>query len=81
MNIDKITQPFTEIFPGDFSGNTIQRNTPKVLFSTVDPVGFENSETIIFNEKLSEEIGLGKLDEKDFQFLAATNLPENIKTY
>ncbi|MCX8522503.1 YdiU family protein [Chryseobacterium formosus] len=81
MNIDKITQPFTEIFPGDFSGNTIQRNTPKVLFSTVEPVGFENPETIIFNEKLSEEIGLGKLDEKDFQFLAATNLPENIKTY
>lgn len=81
MNIDKITQPFTEIFPGDFSGNTIQRNTPKVLFSTVDPVGFENPKTIIFNEKLSEEIGLGKFDEKDAQFLAATHLSENIKTY
>jgi len=81
MNIDKITHPFTEIFPGDFSGNTIQRNTPKVLFSTVEPVGFENPELIIFNEKLSEEIGLGKLNEKDIDFLAATNLPENIKTY
>ena len=81
MNIDKITQPFTEIFPGDFSENTIQRNTPKVLFSTVEPVGFENPELIIFNEKLSKEIGLGKLDEKDVDFLAATNLPENIKTY
>ncbi|MFY1045443.1 protein adenylyltransferase SelO [Chryseobacterium sp. GP-SGM7] len=81
MNIDKITQPFIEIFPGDFSGNTIQRSTPKVLFSTVEPVGFEHPETIIFNEKLSEEIGLGKLDEKDFQFLAATHLSENIKTY
>ncbi|MBW3520605.1 YdiU family protein [Chryseobacterium sp. NKUCC03_KSP] len=81
MNIDKITQPFTEIFPGDLSGNTIQRNTPKVLFSTVEPVGFENPETIIFNEKLSEEIGLGKFNENDIQFLAATNLPKNIKTY
>lgn len=81
MNIDKITHPFTEIFPGDLSGNTIQRNTPKVLFSTVEPVGFENPELIIFNEKLSEEIGLGKLNEKDIDFLAATNLPENIKTY
>lgn len=81
MNIDKITQPFTEIFPGDFSGNTIQRNTPKVLFSTIEPAGFENPELIIFNEKLSEEIGLGKLDEKDIDFLAATNLSENIKTY
>lgn len=81
MNIDKITQPFTEIFPGDFSGNTIQRNTPKVLFSTIDPVGFENPELIILNEKLSEEIGLGKFNEDDLDFLAATNLPENIKTY
>lgn len=81
MNIDKITQPFTEIFPGDFSGNTIQRNTPKVLFSTVEPVGFENPELIIFNEKLSEEIGLGKFNENDLNFLTATNLPENIKTY
>lgn len=81
MNIDKITQPFTEIFPGDFSGNTIQRNTPKVLFSTVEPVGFENPELIIFNEKLSEEIGLGKFNEDDLNFLAATHLPENIKTY
>ncbi|WP_404984405.1 YdiU family protein [Chryseobacterium sp. M5] len=81
MNIDKITQPFTEIFPGDFSGNTIQRNTPKVLFSTVEPVGFENPELIIFNEKLSEEIGLGKFNEDDLNFLVATHLPENIKTY
>ncbi|MFL9834155.1 protein adenylyltransferase SelO [Chryseobacterium terrae] len=81
MNIDKITQPFTEIFPGDFSGNTIQRNIPKVLFSTVEPVGFENPELIIFNEKLSEEIGLGKFNESDLNFLTATNLPENIKTY
>lgn len=81
MNIDKITQPFTEIFPGDFSGNTIQRNTPKVLFSTVEPVGFENPELIIFNEKLSEEIGLGKFNEDDLNFLAAIHLPENIKTY
>lgn len=81
MNIDKITQPFTEIFPGDFSGNTIQRNTPKVLFSTVEPVGFENPELIIFNEKLSEEIGLGKFNENYVNFLAASHLPENIKTY
>jgi uncharacterized protein YdiU (UPF0061 family) len=81
MNIDKITQPFIKIFPGDFSGNTLQRNTPKVLFSTTEPVGFENPELIIFNEKLSEEIGLGKFNGNDLNFLAATNLPENIKTY
>jgi uncharacterized protein YdiU (UPF0061 family) len=81
MNIKNITQPFIKIFPGDLSGNPIQRNTPKVLFSTVAPVGFENPKLIIFNETLSEEIGLGKLEEKDKAFLVGNNLPENIQTY
>lgn len=81
MNLKNIKQPFIEIFPGDFSGNTIQRNTPKVLFSTVDPVGFDEPKMIVFNEKLSEEIGLGKFEEKDVNFLVGNNLPENIKTY
>jgi len=81
MNIENIKQPFIKIFPGDFSGNTIQRNTPKVLFSTINPVGFEKPELIVFNEKLSEEIGLGKFEEKDLDFLVGNNLPENIQTY
>lgn len=81
MNIENIKQPFIKMFPGDFSGNTIQRNTPKVLFSTVDPVGFENPALIAFNEELSEEIGLGKFEEKDLDFLVGNNLPENIQTY
>lgn len=81
MNIANIKQPFIKIFPGDFSGNAIQRNTPKVLFSTINPVGFENPELIICNEKLSEEIGLGEYQEKDLDFLVGNNLPENIQTY
>ncbi len=81
MNLKNIKQPFIEAFPGDFSKNPIQRNTPKVLFSTVDPVGFDEPKLIVFNEKLSEEIGLGKLDDHDHDFLVGNNLPENIKTY
>ena len=82
MNLDQIKQPFIENFPGDFSGNARQRQTPKVLFSTVKIKGFENPELIAFNEKLSEEIGLGKIESKaDTQFLNASKLPENIKTY
>jgi uncharacterized protein YdiU (UPF0061 family) len=81
MNIDKIEQPFIKIFPGDFSGNPMQRNTPKVLFATIDPVGFDHPKLIAFNETLSEEIGLGKFEEKDLDFLVGNNLPENIKTY
>lgn len=82
MNFDKIQQPFIQNFPGDFSGNTIQRQTPKVLFSTVNPSEFENPELLIFNHKLAQEIGLGSFDEKqDVGFLVGNHLPENIKTY
>jgi len=81
MNLKNITHPFTETFPGDLSKNPIQRATPKVLFAAIDPVGFDHPELIVFNEKLSEEIGLGQLEEKDIDFLVGNNLPENIKTY
>jgi hypothetical protein len=39
-----------------------------VLFSTVVPVEFKNPELIVFNEKLSKEIGLGSYEEKDLGF-------------
>jgi uncharacterized protein YdiU (UPF0061 family) len=81
MNIEQIRQPFTDIFPGDLSGNTMQRNTPKVLFVSVQPAGFDNPKLIAFNKNLSEEIGLGKYEEKDLDFLVGNNLPENVKTY
>lgn len=81
MNIEQIRQPFTDIFPGDISGNTIQRNTPKVLFATVEPAGFDGPKLIAFNQTLSEEIGLGTYEEKDLDFLVGNNLPENIRTY
>lgn len=81
MNIEQIRQPFTDIFPGDLSGNTMQRNTPKVLFATVKPAGFDGPKLIAFNESLSEEIGLGEYEEKDLDFLVGNNLPENVKTY
>ena len=69
MNLQNITQQYLKIFPGDFSGNPQQRQTPKVLFSTVETVGFDHPEIIIFNEKLSDEIGLGKFQKNDFNFL------------
>ena len=82
MNLYKIKQPFTEQFPGDFSGDTMQRQTPKILFSTVQPSGFENPELILFNQKLSDEVGLGKYNEdSDLNFLVGTDLPQNVKTY
>ncbi len=64
MNIERISQPFIKKFPGDFSNNPMQRNTPKVLFSTSKPAGFDKPQLIAFNEPLSEEIGLGRFEEK-----------------
>ena len=49
MNLDRITQQYLEIFPGDFSENPRQRQTPKILFATTDIVHFKNPELIAFN--------------------------------
>lgn len=82
MNLHKITSPYFDLFPGDLSGNTRQRQTPKVLYSTTRIAGFPDAELIHFNEKLSDEIGIGGLEnETDQNFLNASSLPENIKTY
>ena len=82
MNLDKITQQYLDKFPGDFSGNPMQRQTPKVLFSTTDIVEFQNTELLVFNERLSEEIGLGKVEnEEDLKFMNAERIPKNLKTY
>ena len=82
MNLDQIKQPFLHLFPGDISGNPQQRQTPKVLYSLVEIMKFDEAELLSFNEKLSEEIGLGKIEnEEDLDFLNATKLPENMKTY
>ncbi len=81
MNIQKITQKYLDIFPGDHSGSLQQRQTPNVLFSTVRPVGFERPKLLLFNHELSEQIGLGTFDCKDLSFLAATDLPENVRTF
>ena len=82
MNLDQIQQSFIQNFPGDFSGNPMQRQTPKMLFATVNPVGFPEAELLVFNEKLSEEIGLGKIEnQNDVDFLCAKKIPSEIKTY
>lgn len=81
MNIERIRQPFFKKFPGDFSNNPMQRNTPKVLFATIKPAGFDKPELIAFNAELSEEIGLGKFEDKDLDFLVGNHLPENVQTY
>ena len=84
MKLNNIQQPFIKIFSGDFSKNPAQRITPKVLFSIIDPIGFPDAEIILFNEKLSEEIGLGKMNpdsEIDRNFLTGTEIPSDLQTY
>ena len=82
MNLNKITQQYLEIFPGDFSGNIVQRQTPKMMFAKVEPVGFPDAKIIDFNENLAEEIGLGKIENSlDEDFLNANIQNLNLKTY
>ena len=82
MNLDKITQRYLELFPGDFSGNPVQRQTPNFFFALTDIYGFKKAQLLHFNENLAKEIGLGKIEnQEDTDFLNATKLPENVKTF
>ncbi|WP_028121708.1 protein adenylyltransferase SelO [Epilithonimonas tenax] len=80
MKLNLITQKWTALFPGDLSGNTMQRQTPDVLFCSVKPAEFTGAELIDFNENLAEEIGLGRLED-DRAFLAAQDLPDHVSSY
>ena len=82
MNLKNITQQYYTLFPADLSGNTMQRQTPRVLLAAVDIEKFQTPELILFNEKLAEQIGLGKIeDEQDTMFLNAAYIPPHLKTY
>lgn len=82
MNFNKINADFTKVFPGDFSDNLLQRQTPGFLFAKVKPEVFDKISVISFNETLSNEIGLGSLEsQQDIDFLGAQNLDESIFTY
>ena len=82
MNLDKITQRYLEIFPGDFSGNPAQRQTPNFLFALTEIYGFKKAQLLHFNKNLAKEIGLGEIEnQQDKDFLNATQLPENLKTF
>lgn len=82
MNLQNITSQYLKLFPGDFSGNPTQRQTPNFLFALTEIYGFKKAKLLHFNEILSEEIGLGKIqNQDDIDFLNATKIPENIKTY
>lgn len=82
MNLQEITQQYYSHFPADTSGNTAQRQTPGVLLAETPISEFQDAELIIFNEKLAEEIGLGKIEnEQDSAFLNAAFVPPHLKTY
>lgn len=82
MNLDQISQPFLQHFPVDTSGNTQQRQTPGILAALTEIEGFQEPKLIAFNEDLSLEIGLGKLENSDdLAFLNAAKVPLNLKSY
>ena len=50
MNLDKITQRYFDLFPGDFSGNPVQRQTPNFFFALTDIYGFKKAQLLHFKE-------------------------------
>jgi hypothetical protein len=54
-----LSRNFLEIFP-----TTYAEKYSKGFISTIKPAGFDKPELIAFNEPLSEEIGLGRFEEK-----------------
>ncbi len=82
MNLDKITQRYLELFPGRFFRKSYTKTNAQFLFALTDIYGFKKAQLLHFNENLSEEIGLGKFEnQEDTDFLNATKLPENVKTF
>ena len=45
MNLDKITQRYLELFPGDFSGNPVQRQTPNFFLHL--PIFMDSKSAVI----------------------------------
>lgn len=74
MNLDKINQPFTEVFSGDPNLSAIPRQTEGYQYTRHEPQEFLRAELFHFNKNLSEEIGLGEL-EGDEAFLWGGILP------
>lgn len=81
MNLQNISQPFLEKFPGDDSLNAMQRQTPGQLYARVQPVEFPQPKLLHFNKNLSEELGLGEYSDQNLSFLVGNQLPENIRPY
>lgn len=82
MNLGAITQRYLDLFPGDFTGNPAQRQTPNYFFAITEIYGFKKANLLHFNEKLAQEIGLGEIEsQQDKDFLNATQLPESMKTF
>lgn len=82
MNLEHITQQYIDLFPGDLSGNLQQRQTPGVIFSTVETEQFSGAQLLHFNAELAREIGLGELDgPEDENFLNAVTHNLHLKTY
>lgn len=82
MNLNNITQQYLELFPGNTSGNPQQRQTPGVLWCTLETAGFPNAKLLHFNQKLSKKIGLNKIEnQQDQDFLNSNVLNLPIKPY
>ena len=73
---------FVEQFPGDHSGEKRSRQTPGVLYSTVQPTPVRSPELIAWSEELASELGLASpSDPTSIGVLAGNHVLPSMKPY
>lgn len=72
---------FVARFPGDTSGSKNPRQTPGVLYSTVQPTPVAAPSLLTWSSALAAELGIGHPNEKDIQLLGGNITAPTMKPY
>ncbi|HEX8549197.1 MAG TPA: YdiU family protein [Cytophagaceae bacterium] len=81
LNHNIFKNEFVETFPGDESGNKRPRQTPRVLYSKVNPTPVKKPELIAWSDELAEELNLEKPNEEDVKILGGNLVTPTMQPY
>jgi serine/tyrosine/threonine adenylyltransferase len=72
---------FVSHFPGDTSGDNKPRQTPGMLYGTVQPTPVEAPALLAWTETLASELGIAAPNEQDVQVLGGNALAPTMQPY
>lgn len=72
---------FVEKFPGDKSLNNSSRQTPRVLYSLVNPTAVSDPKLLAWSEDLARTLGISSPNKEDLQVLSGNLVAEGMKPY